>query len=284
MINPNQYTIKLKGEEVTRGEVLVDHYLALDAGNTTATISGIDTIEPAFGIPAKWISENRKDEAELAGYTIIDPISVIVTHMTEVIRTHAHELLTRQDVTALLENLKKTNKLLVEDTIPALLPIGDFQKILANLVREGIPIRDLETVIETVADYAPMLKDTDMLTEYARQALKRTITRKFSDGGGIKVLTLDANIENMIMGAVKKSDHGSYLALEPDAVQSVVSALVEQVQAIKNIVQNPIVLTSPVVRMYFQKISDQFCPGTYVLSFNEIDTNVQIQSLGNIEI
>ncbi len=284
MINPNQYTIKLKGEEVARGEVLVDHYLALDAGNVSIPISGIDTIEPAFGIPAKWISENRKDEAELAGYTIIDPISVIVTHMTEVIRQHAHEILTRQDVMALLENLKKTNQMLVDDTVPALLPIGDFQKVLANLVREGIPIRDLESILETVADYAPLFKDTDMLTEYVRQALKRTITRKFSEAGSIKVLTVDTEVENTIMAAVKQSEHGSYLALDPDSVQKIVTAMTGKISEIKNIVPSPIILTSPVVRMYLQKIADQFSPGTYVLSFNEIDTNVQIQSLGNIEI
>ena len=284
MINPNQYVIKLKGEEVAHGEVLVDHYLALDAGNVTNQISGIDTIEPAFGIPAKWISENRKDEAELAGYTIIDPISVIVTHMTEVIRQHAHEILTRQDVMALLENLKKTNQMLVDDTVPALLPIGDFQKILANLVREGIPIRDLETILETVADYAALFKDTDMLTEYVRQALRRTITRKFSEAGSIKVITVDAEVENTIMAAVKQSEHGSYLALDPDSVQRIVTAMTEKITEIKNIVPSPIILASPVVRMYLEKISEQFCPGTYVLSFNEIDTNVQIQSLGNIEI
>ncbi|HAN43771.1 MAG TPA: flagellar biosynthesis protein FlhA, partial [Ruminococcaceae bacterium] len=283
-LNPNQYTIKLKGEEVARGEVLVNHYLALDSGSVTDEISGINTVEPAFGIPALWISANKRDEAEVAGYTIIDPVSVIITHLSEVIKSHAHELLSRQDVSTILENVKKTSKAIVEDTVPSIISIGDLQKVLCNLLRENIPIKDMETILETISDYGASIKDTDMLTEYVRQALKRTITRKFSEAGSLKVITLDANIENIIMAGVKKSDHGTYLAIEPDVVQKIVNALIEQINKVKNIVSVPIVLASPIVRIYFKKMVDQFCPGTLVLSFNEIDTTVQIQSLGNIEI
>lgn len=283
LINPNQYVIKFKGEEVARGEVLTDHYLALDAGNVDYTIDGIDTIEPAFGIPAKWINEMKKDEAELAGYTIIDPVSVIITHLSEVIKSHANELLSRQDVMMLLDNVKKTNKMIVEDTVPSVITVGDLQKVLGSLLSEGIPIRDLETILETLSDYGTSIKDTDMLCEYVRQSLKRTITRKFADGNSIKVITLDAKIENIIMAGVKKSEHGSYLAIDPEVVQKIVSSLLEQVNNVKNIVSAPIILTSPIVRLYFKKLVDQFCQGAYVLSFNEIDTTVQIQSLGNIE-
>lgn len=283
-LNPNQYLIKLKGEDIAKGEVLVDHYLALDAGNVEEEVGGIDTIEPAFGIPAKWISESKRDEAELAGYTIIDPVSVIITHLSEIIKTYAFELLNRQDVSLLLENVKKINPAIVADVVPNIINIGDLQKILCNLLKESIPIRDLETILETIADYGVSLKDTDMLTEYVRQSLKRTITRKFSDGNQVKIITLDANIETIIMNGVKKSDHGSYLAIEPDVVQSIVSAMIEQVDKVKNIVNVPIILTSPIVRVYFKKMADQFYQGAVVLSFNEIDSSIQIQSLGNIAL
>lgn len=283
-LNPNQYLIKLKGEDIAKGEVLVDHYLALDAGNVVEEIAGIDTIEPAFGIPAKWISESKRDEAELSGYTIIDPVSVIITHLSEVIKTYAFELLNRQDVGLLLENVKKINPAIVGDVVPNIINIGDLQKILCNLLKESIPIRDLETILETIADYGVSLKDTDMLTEYVRQSLKRTITRKFSDGNQIKIITLDAEIETIIMNGVKKSDHGSYLAIEPDVVQSIVAAMIEQVDKVKNIVNVPIILTSPIVRVYFKKMADQFYQGAVVLSFNEIDSSIQIQSLGNISL
>ncbi len=283
-ISPNQYVIKMKGEDVASAEILTDHYLALDSGNLAEEVDGIDTVEPAFNIPAKWISQDRKMQAEIAGYTLIDPTSVIITHLSEVIKAHAHELLTRQEVNRLLDNIKKENPVLVEETVPTLVTVGELQKVLANLLREGIPIRDMESILETVADYAATVKDADMLTEYVRQALKRTITHKFAAANQLRVLTLDTELENLIMGGVKRSEHGSYLAIDPDVIQKIVNALLEQINKVKEIVPNPIVLTSPIVRVYFKKIADQFCPNTYVLSFNEIDNNVQIQALGNIAI
>ncbi|WP_320994442.1 flagellar biosynthesis protein FlhA, partial [Hungatella sp.] len=283
-LNPNQYSILLKGEEVARGDILMDHYLALPPGGDADDIPGIDTIDPAFHIPAKWISEDKKIQAELAGYTLIDPTSVVITHLSEVVKEHLHELLNRQEVNNLLETLKKTNASIIEDTIPAVITVGELQKVLSNLLREGIPIRDMETIVETLGDYGTQIKDTDMLTEYVRQALKRTISHRFSEAGQMKVLSLDDKIENMIMSSVKKVDTGSYLALEPSAIQNIVASATGEINKIKDLVNVPIVLTSPVVRIYFKKLIDQFYPNVTVVSFSEIDNNIQIQALGNIAL
>ena len=283
-LNPNQYTIRFKGEQVAIGDVLVDHYLALSPGDSAEPVDGIDAIEPAFGIPAKWISEDKRAKAELAGYTLVDPTSVIITHLAEVIRQHAHELLNRQEVNNMLSNLRKTNETIVEDIVPAALSVSDLQKVLSNLLREGVPIRDLETILETLGDYASAVKDTDMLTEYVRQALRRTISHRFSEAGQLKVITLDAQVENTIMNAVKKMEGGSYLSLEPDTIQAIVTASSGQFDKVRDLVQTLIVLTSPIVRVYFKKLIDQFYPRIAVLSFNEIDTDIQIQALGNISL
>lgn len=283
-LNPNQYSIRFKGEAIAKGDVLVDHYLALASEELDEEIDGIETIEPAFGIPAKWISEDKKMEAELAGYTLIDPTSVIITHMAEVIKAHAHELLTRQEVNNLLENVKKINAPIVADTIPGIISIGELQKVLASLLKEGVPIRDMETILETLSDYGTTVKDTDMLTEYVRQSLKRTISHKFADAGQIRVISLDAGIENMIMSSVKKASIGSYLALDANVIQDIVAATTKELNKIKDLVQTPIILTSPIVRIYFKKLVDQFYPSAVVLSFNEIDGNIQIQALGNIRL
>lgn len=283
-LNPNQYVIKFKGEQVASGDVLTDHYLALTPSGGDDTVDGIDTVEPAFGIPAKWISEDKRIKAELAGYTLIDPTSVIITHLSEVIKAHAYELLNRQEVNNMLTNLKKSNEAVVADTIPGIITISELQKVLCNLLREGIPVRDLESVLETLADYGTTVKDTDMLTEYVRQALRRTITHKFAEAGQLKVISLDSVVENKIMASVKKTDSGSYLALDPQTIQGIITATTTEIDKIKELVQEPIVLTSPIVRLYFKKLVDQFYPNTVVLSFNEIDSNVQIQALGNIAL
>lgn len=281
-LNPNQYSIKFKGERVALGDVLIDHYLALAPDSKVETIDGIDTIEPAFGIPAKWISLDKKAKAELAGYTLIDPTSVIITHLSEVIRQHAYELLTRQEVNNLLANLRKTNETIVSDIIPSIVNVSTLQKVLSNLLREGIPIRDMETILEVLGDYGTSIKDADMLTEYVRQSLKRTISHQFAEADQLKVITLDAKIENMIMGAVKKVDSGSYLALDSSTIQTIVSASGTQIDKIRELVPHSIILTSPIVRMYYKKLIDQFFPNIMVLSFSEIDNTVQIQALGNI--
>ena len=283
-LNPNQYAIRLKGEEVARGDILVDHFLALAPSESEDVIDGIETVDPAFGIPAKWISEDKKIKAEMSGYTLIDPVSVIITHLSEIIRRYAYELLNRQEVNNMIANLRKTNEAMVNDTIPNLVSVGDLQKVLCNLLRENVPVRDLETILETMADYAPTIKDIDMLTEYVRQALKRTISRRFAEAGQIKVITLDANVENLIMGAVKRTESGSYLALDTKTIQRIIASANQELSKIKDLVQNPIVLTSPIVRVYFKKLVDQFYPDTVVLSFNEVDGNTQIQALGAIAI
>ena len=280
--NPNQYSISIQGEQVAQGEVLVDHYLALAPDPDHDTLEGIETVEPAFGIAAKWISEDRRVKAELAGYTLIDPTSVIITHLSEVIKNHAHELLSRQEVGNILANLRRTNEALVNDTIPAIITVGTLQKVLCSLLREGVPIRDIETILETLADYGTTVKDMDMLTEYVRQSLKRAITHRFAEAGQLKVISLDAGIENQIMGSVKRMDTGSYLALEPQVIQGIITAATREIDKIKDLVTTPIILTSPIVRVYFKKLVDQFYLGATVLSFNEIDTDVKIQALGNI--
>lgn len=283
-INPNMYIIKIKGEEVARGEILVDHYLALDSGDVTSQIEGIDTVEPAFGLPAKWISEDKKIMADVAGYTLIDPVSVMITHWSEIMKRYAHELLSRQDVNTMIENVKKTNPIVVDDLIPKVISVGYLQKVLANLLKEGIPIRDLETILETLGDHANVLKDIDIATEYVRQSLKRTITHRFSEANSLRVITLDTQIEDMIVSSVKKNDQGSYLAMPPDVIQSIVAATNAEIDKIKDVIPTVIILTSPVVRIYFKKLTEQFIQNITVLSYSEIDASAQIQAIGNISL
>lgn len=283
-INPNMYIIKIKGEEVARVEILVDHYLALDSGDVTQQIEGIDTVEPAFGLPAKWISEDKKIMADVAGYTLIDPVSVMITHWSEIMKRYAHELLSRQDVSTMLDNVKKTNPIVVDDIIPKVISVGYLQKILANLLKEGIPIRDLETILETIGDHSNVLKDTDIITEYVRQSLKRTITHRFAEANSLRVITLDTQIEDLIVSSVKKSDQGSYLAMPPDMIQRIVTASNREIDKIKDVIPTVIVLTSPVVRIYYKKLTEQFIPNITVLSYSEIDSTAQIQAIGNISL
>ena len=283
-INPNMYIIKIKGEEVARGEILVDHYLALDSGDVTQQIEGIDTVEPAFGLPAKWISEDKKIMADVAGYTLIDPVSVMITHWSEIMKRYAHELLSRQDVSTMLDNVKKTNPIVVDDIIPKVISVGYLQKILANLLKEGIPIRDLETILETIGDHSNVLKDTDIITEYVRQSLKRTITHRFAEANSLRVITLDTQIEDLIVSSVKKSDQGSYLAMPPDMIQRIVTASNREIDKIKDVIPTVIVLTSPVVRIYYKNLTEQFIPNITVLSYSEIDSTAQIQAIGNISL
>jgi flagellar biosynthesis protein FlhA len=283
-INPNQYLIKIKGEEVTRGEILTDHYLAIDNGDVTNPVEGIDTIEPAFGIPARWISEDKKVMADVAGYTLIDPVSVMITHLSEIVRTYCHEILSRQDVKTMVDNMKENNPAVVEDLIPHAVSIGYLQKVLATLLKEGVPIRDMETILEALAENITSLKDMDIAVEYVRQALKRTITRKFSEANSLRVITVDPRIEDTIIANVKKSDRGSFLSLDPDMVQQIMNSANEAIDKVRDVVPQVIILTSPVVRVYFKKLIDQFIPGIIVLSYNEIDNTVQIQSIGNVSI
>ena len=284
-INPNQYVIKIKGEEVARGEILVDHLLALDNGEVTKPVEGIDTIEPAFGIPAKWISEDKKVMADIAGYTLIDPVSVMITHLSEVIKAHCSEILSRQDVRTMVENVKKTDSTIVEDLVPAVISYGYLQKILCMLLAEGVPIREMETILECLGDHAATLKDMELTVEYVRQSLKRTITRRFSDGGSLRVITLDPKLEDVIIAGVKKnSSGGSVLSIDPETVNAIVANTSDEIDKVKDVLPSIIILMSPFTRIYYKKLLDQFMPGITVLSYSEIDNNTQIQAVGNISI
>ena len=284
-INPNQYIIKINGEEVARGEILVDHLLALDNGEVTRPVEGIDTIEPAFGIPAKWISEDKKVMADIAGYTLIDPVSVMITHLSEVIKAHCSEILSRQDVRTMVENVKKTDSTIVEDLVPNVISYGYLQKVLCMLLREGVPIRDMETILECLGDHANNLKDIEVITEYVRQSLKRTITRRFADGGSLRVITLDPKVEDIILQGVKKNSSGSsVLSIDPDIVNAIVTSTNAEIDKVKDVLPSIVILMSPFTRVYFKKLLDQFMPGITVLSYSEIDNSTQIQAVGNINI
>ncbi|MVB09753.1 Flagellar biosynthesis protein FlhA [Caprobacter fermentans] len=284
LLNPNQYVIKIKGEEVARGEILMDYYLALDPGNRTGEIDGIDTIEPAYGIPSKWITPDKKDMAEIYGYTVIDPLSVVVTHLSETVRRHADELLSRQEVGQLLESVKIYDASLVSDVVPNVITHSNLQKVLCALLKEGIPIRDMETILETVSNNAAAARDPDMMTEYVRQALHRTITRKWADGGQIRVITLDSEVEKSIVGSISKNEHGTYLSLDPQTTQKIITKLTDCIAKVHDVVNTPVILTSPVVRIYFSKLLQQFYPRAVVLSFNELDNNIQIQAVANVTL
>ncbi len=283
-LNTNQYIIKIRGEEVARGEILVDYYLALEPPGLSGEVDGIETVEPAYGIPSKWIRPENKEMAEIYGYTVIDPLSVMLTHLSETIRQHAYELLGRQEVMQLLENVKKHSAELVDELFPNQFTYSSFQKILNNLLKEGVPVKDMETILGTIVDSIPTTRDMDVITENIRIALKRTITRMFCDGGQMKVLTLDAELEKNIIGSMAKGEQGVYLALSPDVMQSVISQLGEQIKKFSDLDQKPVILTSQVVRLYFYRLIEQFYPNVYVLSFNEIANNIQIQAVGNITI
>lgn len=281
-LNTNQYVIKIKGEEVARGELLVDYYLALEPAEPTGEIEGIEAIEPAYGIPSKWITPDLKEMAEIYGYTVIDPLSVMVTHLTEIIRQYAHELMSRSEVMQLIENLKKSSPELVEETFPNIISYGNFQKILCSLLKEGIPIKDLNTIIESIIDTATESRDLDTIIANIRVALKRTITRKFCENGQMRVITLDGETEKLIATSLVKSEHGIYLALNPDLMQQFITQLSENVKKFNGLSQMPIILTSHVIRIYVYRLIEQFYPNLYVLSFNEIANNIQIQAVGNI--
>ena len=283
-IKPNAYIIKLKGIEIAKGELMLDHYLAMNSGTVFEEVPGIETQEPAFGLPALWIPEAEREQAELNGYTVVDAVSVLATHLTEVIKQHAAEILGRQETQNLLDNLKKTNPSLVEEVVPDLLSVGEIQKILENLLVERVSIRDMATILEVLADYGRATKDTEILTEYVRHAMARQITQMYVQNGVLPCVTLDTALENRIAGAVQRTDHGSYVSLDPDSMQQIVSTLNTELEKLTNMGYQPIVLTSPAVRLYFRKLVERSVPGLIVLSQAEIDQNVEIQILGVVKV
>lgn len=283
-LKPNTYVIKLKGVEVARGELMLDHYMAMNPGNASDELAGINTVEPAFGLPAIWILDSDREKAEIAGYTVVDSVSVLATHLTEVIKAHAAEIIGRQEVQTLIDSVKQTSPAVVEELVPNLVSLGDIQKVLANLLRERVSIRDMVSILETLADYAPITKDTEVLAEYVRHALARQISRQYVTNDVIACVTVDPELENTISGAVQRSEHGSYVALEPRVMQNIINSLNAELPKLTNLGYQPIVLTSPGTRLYFRKLVERAAPNLTVLSYAELDPKIEVQALGMVKL
>lgn len=282
-LNPNQYIIKIKGVQVTEGEILFDHYMAMNPGYVEEEITGIPTFEPSFHLPAIWITEAQRERAESLGYTVVDAPSIIATHLTEVIRSHIAELLTRQDVQNLVNNLKESNPVLVDELTPKLLGLGEIQKVLQNLLREGISIRDLLSIFESLADHAQTSRDTDVLTEYVRQSLKRAISSKyFPSNETTSVITLDPKVEQEIMSSVKQTEQGAYLTMDPEKTKAIMDSVRTETEKLESLGKNPIIITSPIVRMYFKKLTEDYFKDLIVVSYNEVESDVELQSVGMV--
>lgn len=284
-LQPNEYCLKIKGNEVAKGELLLDHYLAISPGMDDDLIEGIDTLEPAFKMPAKWISESAKEQAEMFGYTVVDPPSVVSTHITEVIKSYAHELIGRQETKQLIDHTKETYPILIEEVTPNPLSVGDIQRVLAKLLKESVSIRNLPIIFEVLADYGKMTSDTDLLTEYVRQGLARQITSQYTvQEGLLRVLTLSGKVEKTMAEAVQQTEHGNYLSLDPNVSQAIVESIAKQTETLSFQEQSPIVLCSPAVRMYVRQITERYFPHMAVLSYNELEANVEVQSVGVVDI
>lgn len=281
-LSPNEYAIKIKGVTIAKGDVLFDHFLAMDPGTGETELEGIDTVEPAFGLPAKWITESEREKAEIFGFTVVDPPSVIATHLTEVIKSRAYELLGKQETKELIDNIKEDYPAVVEDLIPNTLSLGEVQKVLSNLLREQISIRDMVSILETLSEYGRVTNDTDLLTEYVRQRLSGYISNKFVVDNKLKVVVLDGKLEELIMNSLNKSETGTYVAIEPDTVQTILTNSLSIIQNLTSLGEQPIVLTAPIVRFYFKRMSEQITRDMIVLSYNEIEPTVEVQSLGVI--
>ena len=281
-LGTNQYVIRIRGEEVARGEILVDYYLALEPSNPLGEIDGIETVEPAYGIPSRWIMPEKKEIAEIYGYNVIDPLSVMLTHLSETVKRYAYELLNRAETMQLVENLKRTSPELVEEVVPNVVSYATLEKVLRNLLKEGVPIRDLGIILETLADALGQNRDIDAATEQVRGVLARTITRRFCEDGQLRVVTLDAEVERKIISSLTRSEQGVYLALGSDLMQQIITQVADYIRKFNELSQPPILLVSQVIRGYFSRMITQFYPNVYVLSFNEVTSSVQIQAIGNI--
>ena len=280
-LKPNQYSIIIKGVEVAGGELMPGYYLAMNPGDVKAEIEGIPTKEPAFGIPALWVGEKDKEKAQIAGYTVVDLSTMIATHISEILKTHAYELLGRQEVQSLLDNLALNHPKVVEELVPNLLSLGGVQKTLQNLLKEQVSIRDLLSIVETLADYAPITKNVDILTEYVRQRLARSITKQYkTPEGDIPLMTLDAEIEELVNNAIQHTEHESYLSLEPALAQKILAQFNKAMGKFTSMNYQPIILCSPGIRPHLKKLTERFIPTLVVLSHNEIDKRVKLKSLG----
>lgn len=283
-LQPNEYRIKIKGNELARGELLLDHYLAMSPGDDDS-IEGIDTIEPSFGLPAKWITEQVKEDAEMYGYTVVDPPSVVSTHLTEIIRANAADLLGRQETKQLVDHLRETHAILVDELTPSPLSIGEVQKVLGRLLQENVSVRNLPVIFETLADYSKLTSDTDILTEYVRQALARQITAQHTNGQStLKVITISGRIEKMLADSIQQTEHGNYLAMDPQDSQNILEAVAKEVERVSFMEQSSILLCSPAVRMYLRQLTERYFPQVPVLSYNELDAAIEIQSVGMVNV
>jgi flagellar biosynthesis protein FlhA len=284
-LKPNQYVIKIKGNQVANGEILLDHYLAMSPGIEDDAIVGIETIEPSFGLPALWITEDIRERAELSSYTVVDPPSVVATHLSEVVKRYAHELLGRQDTKALIDNVKEQAQALVDEVVPSVLSVGDIQKVLQKLLKEKISIRNLISILEALADYGRYTKDTDLLTEYVRQSISRQITLQFSEPGQpLRVITAGPGLEKVISDSIQHTEQGSYLAMDPEISQKIYRSLSDQMNRLMNMGHQPLLLTSPTIRMYMRQLIERMFPDIPVLSYNEIESDVELQSLGVVNL
>jgi flagellar biosynthesis protein FlhA len=263
---------------------LLDHYLAMNPGQAEFDIDGIETLEPAFGLPALWIQEQERENAEMLGYTVVDPISVLATHITEIIKANAAEILGRQDVQTLVDSVRGNYPAVVEELIPGVISLGELQKVLANLLRERVSIRDLVTIFETLADYGALTKDTEILTEYARHALSRQITKQFAPSGVLSCITIDMELESIIARSVQKTEQGSYVNLDPKTMQAFINSLNQETAKLTNMGYQPIVLANPNARLYVRRIVERSAPGLTVLSYAELESKTEIQAMGMVKI
>jgi flagellar biosynthesis protein FlhA len=280
-LRPNAYVVKIYGLEVAQAEVMVSRLLAMNPGTATAPLDGIPTTEPAFGLPALWIPDSARSEAEMAGYTVIDPTSVIATHLTEIIKSHAPDLLGRQETSALLDNVKSHYPVVVEELVPGMLTIGEIQRVLQSLLRERIPIRNLILILETLADSARVSKDIDFLTEKVRAALARHISAEYAENGLLSVITVDPRLEALLAEAVRRGED-AYALLDPNTVARVYTSLTRQISVAQNAGLQPIVLCSPSVRLALKRLTERAAPQLVVLSYSEIPPGLKVESIGQI--
>ncbi|WP_391121294.1 flagellar biosynthesis protein FlhA [Psychrobacillus sp. L3] len=283
-LQPNEYRLKIKGNEMARGELLLDHYLAMSPGDDDS-IEGIDTIEPSFGLPAKWITESVKEEAEILGYTVVDPPSVVSTHMTEIIRNNAHDLLGRQETKQLIDHIRETYPILVDELTPTPLSVGEIQKVLGNLLREHVSVRNLPIIFETLADYSKMTSDVDILTEYTRQSLAKQITTQYAGNNHVlKVLTVSGRVEKLIADSIQQTEHGNFLSIDPNDSQAILESMAKEIERASLMEQSPIILCSPAVRVYMRQMTARYFPQVPILSYNELESSIEVQSVGVVNV
>lgn len=283
-LDSNQYLIKIRGNDVANGNIVFEHYLAMAAGEVEGEIDGIETVEPAFGLPAKWILAEDREKAEIMGYTVVDSSSVISTHLTEIIKKYAYEILTREDVKQLIDNIKETNPTLVDELIPSLMTLGDIQKVLSNLLKEMVSIRNLVKILESLADFAGSTRDINILTEYTRQRLIKQISRQYFPFNQANVVTLSSSLESLLLDAIETSDGGSYLSLDPAIQQGIINEITDKIRQLLQAGEQPILVTAPIVRFYVKRMMDSVIPELVVLSYNEIEPDVRIKTMGVVDI